>query len=213
MVPFFNIWWSTKVTLHQWFSIIFCHAPPRGQKFFHAPTKLKYFWEPDVWGPAFCIQSPDYQIVFMLSPARVFRHKTQTGLSSFLTMFTISPRLCRHRHISCSIVPYRRISIRACVCLFFKICVLVSTWSVLFWKVTRRCIFISALDFLSTRCKIQLNCCVMLRHPPDIEVLHICSGGLRNAGAGTEQISSEADLLKVKTQWNLPVQRTRIQWK
>ena len=49
---------------------------------------------------------------------------------------------------------------------------------------------ISVVDFLFALYKIQLNCCVVLRHPPDKEVLRICSRGLRTAGAGT--ISSAA---------------------
>ena len=49
-------------------------------------------------------------------------------------------------------VPDRRISRRICVCLFFEICVLVSTWSVLFWKVTGCYNVVSACDFLSARC-------------------------------------------------------------
>ena len=45
-----------------------------------------------------------------------------------------------------------RISRRACVCLFFEICVLASTRTVLFWKVTGCYIVVSVLDFLSARC-------------------------------------------------------------
>ena len=52
-------------------------------------------------------------------------------------------------------------------------------------------------DFLSAWCKIQLNCCIVLR--PDIEVLHICSRGLWTAGAGTEQIQSTPYLPEVNT--------------
>ena len=33
-------------------------------------------------------------------------------------------------------------------------------------------------------CSVQLNCCVMLRHPPEIEVLFICSTGLPELGRG-----------------------------
>ena len=40
----------------------------------------------------------------------------------------------------------------ACVCLFFEICVLVSTRDVLFWKVTRCYIVVSVSDFLSAQC-------------------------------------------------------------
>ena len=49
-------------------------------------------------------------------------------------------------------VPNAKISRRACVCLVFEICVLVSTQSVLFWKVTRCYIVFSVLDFLSAQC-------------------------------------------------------------
>ena len=49
-------------------------------------------------------------------------------------------------------VPDRKISIRACVCLFFEICVLASTRSVLFLKVTRCHIVVSVRDFLSALC-------------------------------------------------------------
>ena len=76
------------------------------------------------------------------------------------------------------------------VCLFFEVCVQVSTRNVLFWKVTRCCIVISALDFLSARCKIQLNCC---------DVLWLWYVPLWMARAGTEQIRSAADLLEVNT--------------
>ena len=42
-------------------------------------------------------------------------------------------------------VPNQGISRRACVCLFFEICVLVSTRSVLFWKVTGCCLLFRRL--------------------------------------------------------------------
>ena len=84
-------------------------------------------------------------------PARVFRHETQTGLCSFPTVF-----------------PTEGSAEELLFVYFFKICVLVSTQNVLFWKVTGCYIVISALDFLSARCKIQLNCCVVRRHPPDM---------------------------------------------
>ena len=77
---------------------------------------------------------------------------------------------------------------RACVCLFFEICVMVSTWNVLFWKVSGCNVVVSVRDFLFALCLIQLNCCVILRYPPEIEVLRICAGGLRSARAGVEQI-------------------------
>ena len=32
-------------------------------------------------------------------------------------------------------------------------------------------------NFLSAWCKIQPNCCVMLQHPPEVEVLCICPEG------------------------------------
>ena len=53
-------------------------------------------------------------------------------------------------------------------------------------------------DFLSARCKIQLNFCVVLQHPPGREVLHICSGRLWTAGAGRSKHA--ADLLEVNTE-------------
>ena len=66
-------------------------------------------------------------------------------------------------------------------------------------KSNRMLFVILVRDFLSARCKIQLNCCVMLQHPPEIEVLRICTGGLQTAGAGTELIRRAADLLGIDT--------------
>ena len=94
-------------------------------------------------------------------------------------------------------VPDRGISRITCVCLFFEICVLVSTPSVLFWKVTGCCYFSAWLPVCSVLNSLQLICCVVLRHPTDIGVLRIYFGGLRTAGAGTEQMGIDT-LTKVK---------------
>ena len=49
----------------------------------------------------------------------------------------------------------RRISRRACVCLFFEICVLVSTRSVLFWKVTGCCLLFRRFTSCLLRAKFS----------------------------------------------------------
>ena len=67
------------------------------------------------------------------------------------------------------------------------------------------------LDFLSAWCKIQLNCCVVLQHPPDIEVLRICSRGLQTAEAGMEHVRSAADLLEVNKETRVkPISSTGV---
>ena len=58
-------------------------------------------------------------------------------------------------------------------------------------------------DFLSARCQIQLSCCVVLQHPPDIEVLRIFAGRLQTAGAGRSRYGPDRtglDLLEVNTE-------------
>ena len=52
-------------------------------------------------------------------------------------------------------VPDRRISRRACVCLFCEICVLVSTQSVLFWKITGCCLLFWRLTSCLLRAKFS----------------------------------------------------------
>ena len=64
----------------------------------------------------------------------------------------------------------------------------------LFGKVTQRYIVISALDLLSSRAnfnRVAVSCS---------GICQTCSGGLRTAGAGTQQICSAADLLEVNTE-------------
>ena len=75
-------------------------------------------------------------------------------------------------------------------------------------------------DFLSARCWIQLNCCVVLQHPPDIEVLCICSGGFWTAGAGRADTQWTCWTFTQGPEWNHQLcwcggdvtQLTRIWW-
>ena len=59
------------------------------------------------------------------------------------------------------------------------------------------------MDFCVTSCPTRCVLCkidaAVLRHPAKIEVLRICCGELRTAGAGTQQIRSAAQLVEVTT--------------
>ena len=74
---------------------------------------------------------------------------------------------------------------------------------------------VSGRGFLSALGKIQLNCCVVLWHLPETEVIRICFGGLRTAGAGMEQMWTWWKLThRLELCWvgGTITQQTRIWW-
>ena len=92
-----------------------------------------------------CFESATAQCCWQLAP----RGRAVPAIITWSLATAVKGLCSKNNKTKC---PDRRISRRACVCLLFEICVLVSTRTVLFWKVTRCYIVILACDFLSARC-------------------------------------------------------------
>ena len=85
-----------------------------------------------------------------------------------------------------------RISRRTCVCFFFEICVLVSTRTVLFWKVTGCCLLFRCLTSCQLRAKfswIAASCSGRNNSPVSVP----------DCRSWTEQIRSAAELVGINT--------------